>query len=403
MGSNGAYKVPNGIFLLKRNEYNQNMIRTFIRKIREKRFSYEPLVKVELNGEQLIKNFRTFNEMRPEVRVAPVLKSNAYGHGLLLIGKKLDKEKPPFFVVDSYHEAIMLKNEDVRSDVLVLGYTSPQNILSTRRDDVVFGLTTIDQIEELSKSLKQRRRFHLKIDTEMHRQGILESDISRAVQLIKKNPFIVLDGICSHFADADVKDSEFTKKQIEKWNNVVELMKREFPNLKYIHTEATAGTQYGKLIRANVLRVGLGIYGIDSAKRNDLPIQPILRMESVIAGIKKIKEGDYVGYNATFSADREMTIAVVPVGYFEGVDRRLSNKGFFKMKGEYCAVVGRVSMNMTSVDISSIKGAKEGDSIEVISGNSSDKNSVESMAEACGAISYEILVGIPEKIRRAWK
>ncbi|MEW6617286.1 MAG: alanine racemase [Patescibacteria group bacterium] len=379
------------------------MIRAFMRKIREKRFSYEPLVRVELDGEQLIKNFQIFDTMRPGVRVAPVLKSNAYGHGLLLIGKKLDKEKPPFLVVDSYHEAIMLKNERVRSDILVLGYTFPQNILCAQRDDVIFGITTIDQIEELTKSLKRKKRFHLKIDTGMHRQGILESDISRAVQLIKKNPFVVLDGICSHFADADTKDSEITKEQIERWNAIVELMKKEFPDLKYIHTEATAGTQYGKLIHANVLRVGLGIYGIDSAKRKDLPIQPILRMESVIAGIKKIKEGDYVGYNATFSADREMTIAVVPVGYFEGVDRRLSNKGFFKMKGEYCAVVGRVSMNMTSINISSIKGAKEGDLIEVISSNSSDKNSVESMAEACGAISYEILVGIPEKIRRVWK
>lgn len=379
------------------------MIRAFIRKVREKRFSYEPLVKVEVDGEQLIKNFRVFNEMRPGVRVAPVLKSNAYGHGLLLIGKKLDKEKPPFLVVDSYHEAIILKNEGVHSDILVLGYTFPQNILHAQRDDVIFGITTIDQIEELTKLLKQKKRFHLKIDTGMHRQGILENEISHAIQLIKKNPHIILDGICSHFADADTKDSEITKEQIEKWNAVVELMKKEFPDLKYIHTEATAGTQYGKLIHANVLRVGLGIYGIDSAKRKDLPIKPILRMESVIAGIKKIKEGDYVGYNATFCADREMTIAIVPVGYFEGVDRRLSNKGFFKMKGEYCAVVGRVNMNMTSINISSIEGAKEGDVIEVISSNSGDKNSVESMAEACGAISYEIVVGIPEKIRRVWK
>jgi alanine racemase len=379
------------------------MIRKILRKIREKRFSYEPLVRVELDGEQLIRNFRVFNDMRIGVRVAPVLKSNAYGHGLLLIGKKLDKEKPPFLVVDSYHEAIMLKNEGVRSDILVLGYTFPQNILNAQRDDVIFGITTMDQIEELTKSLKQKKRFHLKIDTGMHRQGILENEISYAAQLIKKNPHIILDGICSHFADADTKDSEITKEQIERWNVIVELMKNEFPNLKYIHTEATAGTQYGEFIHANVMRVGLGIYGIDSAKRGGLSIKPILRMKSVIAGIKKIKRGDYVGYNATFSADREMTIAIVPVGYFEGVDRRLSNKGFFKMKGEYCAVVGQVNMNMTSVDVSSLKEVKEGDDIEVISSNPDDKNSIESMAEVCGTIPYEILVGIPEKIRREWK
>jgi len=379
------------------------MIRKLIRKLRERRFLYEPLVKVELDGEQLIKNFRVFDTIRPDVRVAPVLKSNAYGHGLFLVGKKLDKERPLFFVVDSYHEAIMLKNEGVRSDVLVLGYTFPQNILNAHRNDVIFGLTTIDQIEELSKSLKQKKRFHLKIDTGMHRQGIMECDIPRAVRLIKENHNIVLEGVCSHFADADTKDSEFTKKQIERWNGVVELMKKEFLNLKYMHMEATAGTQYGNLIHANVLRVGLGIYGIDSAKREDFPIKPVLQMESVIAGIKRIQKGEYVGYNATFCADREMTIAVVPVGYFEGVDRRLSNKGFFKMKGEYCPIVGRVNMNMTSVDISHVQGVKEGDVVEVISSNPSDKNSVESIANECGILPYEILVGIPEKIRRGWK
>jgi len=379
------------------------MIRKLIRKLREKRFSYEPLVKVELDSEQLIKNFRVFNEMRSGVRVAPVLKSNAYGHGLLLIGKKLDKEKPPFFVVDSYHEAIMLKNEGVHSDVLVLGYTSPQNILNTHKDDVVFGITTIDQIEELTKSLKRKKRFHLKIDTGMHRQGILESDISRAVQLIKKNPYFILEGICSHFADADTKDSEITKEQIKRWNAIIELMKREFPNLKYIHTEATAGTQYGSFIHANVLRVGLGIYGIDSAKRKDLPIQPILRMESVIAGIKKILPGECVGYNATFCAQQETVVATVPVGYFEGIDRRLSNVGFFKVGGEYCPIVGRVNMNMTSIDISRIRDIHEGDVVEVISDVIDDKNSISSMAETCGMIPYELLVGIPEKIRRVWK
>ncbi len=379
------------------------MIRTLIRKLREKKFSYEPLVKVELDGDRLIKNFRVFNTMRPGVCVAPVLKSNAYGHGLLLVGKKLDNEHPPFFVVDSYHEAVILKNEGIYSDILILGYTFPQNILNARRNDVVFGLTSIGQIEELSKSLKQKKRFHLKIDTGMHRQGISIDDLLRAVRLIKKNPYMLLEGICSHFADADIKNSEPTKKQIERWNNIVASMKKEFPNLKYMHTEATAGTQYGNLIHANVLRVGLGIYGIDSAKRNDLSIAPILRMESVVAGIRKIQKGECVGYNATFCADREMTVAVVPVGYFEGVDRRLSNKGFFKIKEKYCPVIGRVSMNMTSVDVSHIYDVKEKDIIEIISSNPGNKNSIESIANECGILPYEILVGIPEKIRRVWK
>lgn len=379
------------------------MIRALIRKIREKKFSYEPLVKIILDGAQLTKNFRTFVSLREGLRIAPVLKSNAYGHGLLIVGKKLDTEHPPFFVVDSYHEALMLKNEGIRSDVLVLGYTSPQNILNAKRGDVVFGITTMVQLEEISRSLRQKMRFHLKVDTGMHRQGIMQNELNDAISFIKKNPYIVLEGICSHFADADVNESEITKKQIEIWNTIVETIKGKFSGLLYTHVEATAGTQYGGLIRANVARVGLGTYGIDSAKRDHLDIAPVMRMESIIAGVKKILPGECVGYNATFCAQQETVVATVPVGYFEGIDRRLSNAGFFKVKGEYCPIVGRVNMNMTSIDVSRIKDIREGDTVEVVSNVPGDKNSVQSMAEICGTIPYEILVGIPERIRRVWK
>ncbi len=376
------------------------MIRKIIRKLREKRFNYEPLVKIVLDGDRIVKNFRAFQSLRSGTQVAPVLKSNAYGHGLLLVGKKLDKEKPPFFVVDSYHEALMLKNEGIKSDILVLGYTFPKNILNAKRNDIVFGINTWEQLQEIAGTLSNTKRFHLKIDTGMHRQGILIENLDRAIQLILKNPHIVLEGVCSHFADADVSGSEITRAQISLWNDVVGKIKNTFPNILYSHIEATAGTRYGNAVQGNVVRVGLGIYGIDNGEKRNINISPVLRMESIVVGIKNLRKGECVGYNATFCADRDMTIATVPVGYFEGVDRRLSQKGFFKIKNIYCPIIGRVNMNMTSVDISGVEGVKEGDSVEIVSDMAGDKNSIESMARVCETIPYDILVGIPERIRR---
>lgn len=376
------------------------MIRKIIRKLREKRFNYEPLVKIVLDGDRIVKNFRAFQSLRSGTQVAPVLKSNAYGHGLLLVGKKLDKEKPPFFVVDSYHEALMLKNEGIKSDILVLGYTFPKNILNAKRNDIVFGINTWEQLQEIAGTLSNTKRFHLKIDTGMHRQGILIENLDRAIQLILKNPHIVLEGACSHFADADVSGSEITRAQISLWNDVVGKIKNTFPNILYSHIEATAGTRYGNAVQGNVVRVGLGIYGIDNGEKRNINISPVLRMESIVVGIKNLRKGECVGYNATFCADRDMTIATVPVGYFEGVDRRLSQKGFFKIKNIYCPIIGRVNMNMTSVDISGVEGVKEGDSVEIVSDMAGDKNSIESMARVCETIPYDILVGIPERIRR---
>ena len=377
-------------------------LKNLFRNIRSKRFLYEPLVKIVLDEKALIHNYALFNTIQPGLCVAPVLKSNAYGHGLIMIAQKLDKESVPFFVVDSYYEALILKNEGIKSDVLVIGYTRPEIIQSAKQKGVVFTIVSFDQLKEIMNTCVKPTRFHIKIDTGMHRQGISIHTIREAISCIHKNKNIHMEGVCSHLADADTKNSPYTKKQIEVWNEWSEYLQKEFPTLRYAHVEATAGTLSACMIHANVARVGLGLYGIDAVSENARALHPVLSMESIVVGIKELQKGGCVGYNATFCAPTDMMIGVVPAGYFEGIPRELSNKGFVKIHGIYCPIIGRVSMNMMSVDVSQVPGVQEGDLVEIISPHTSDKNSIVSITYA-PHIPYETLVHIPEKIRRVWK
>jgi alanine racemase len=159
----------------------------------------------------------------------------------------------------------------------------------------------------------------------------------------------------------------------------------------------------GDVNAGNVLRIGIGLYGIDSVQWRNLSLLPVLSMESIVVGIKNLKKGECVGYTQTYCAPHDMKIATVPVGYYEGVDRRLSNKGYIYVRDSACAIVGRVSMNMVSIDVSDVLDIKEGDRVEIISAKTDRKNSVVFMALLCETIPYEIVVRIPEKIKRVWK
>ncbi len=373
-----------------------NILRTI-----KKNFSnYRPSVEVLISRKNLLHNLNAYQEKYPEISFAPVLKSNAYGHGLIEVGRILEKERVAFFVLDSLFEANALRQDGIQTPVLVIGYVSPENIFGSRLSNVAFTITSLEQLREIAEGLKKRKTFHIKIDTGMHRQGILPREIESAMEIIASNKFINLEGVCSHLADADDEDESFTKLQIKQWQNVVESFKRNFENIKFFHLSATAGTQYAQQAFCNVGRLGLGLYGINTAPLAKLDLKPVLQMRSVISSVKTIPAGEYVGYNNTYKTETERKIATVPVGYFEGVDRRLSNVGFFTVGDKACPIVGRVSMNITSIDVTGVPEVKLGDLVVVLGNEPEKENSVENMAKMANTIPYEILVHIPQHLRR---
>ena len=375
------------------------LARALLRKLRKGRFSYTPLVEVRVSRGALLHNLRAFWSIKSGLAIAPVLKSNAYGHGLIEVANIVDDANVPFLCVDSYFEALVPRNEGIRSPILIIGYTPLDTILKNQLKNIAFAIISSDELYRLAKNARVPVTIHLKIDTGMHRHGVKESGVNEALGLIKANPRIKLQGIYTHLADADTPESAHASKQIGVWNEIVQRFRESFANLAYYHCAASAGGHLSNNIDANVLRLGIGLYGMNVSP-SPLQLQPALEMITRITSTRTLKKGEAVGYNATFTAPRDMAIASIPVGYYEGVDRRLSNKGAVMIRNTPCPIVGRVSMNITSVDVSHLPDVKLDEPVVVISRRASDPNSVENIARACETIPYEILVHIPAHLRR---
>jgi len=375
------------------------IIRNSFRKLRQSRFIYDSLIDVLVYEKEIIHNFNFFRNQSPQLEIAPVLKSNAYGHGLVTVASILEGLKPPFFCVDSFFEALILRNEGIKTPIAILGYTPFTNVINCKLKDIAFSVLSLAELKRLARTIDSPLTIHLKIDTGMHRHGVSLDDISEAISLIRSNSNIKIEGIYTHLADADSDRPVNTKRQIETWNKIAQRLSDEFPSLIYIHCAATAGMKYNTSITANTMRVGRGLYGIQSldAKQD---IRPALEMKSKISSLRAIKAGESIGYNATFTAQHDMRIATIPVGYTEGLDRRLSNKGFVTIRGQQCPIVGRISMNISSIDVSALPEVDLDDEVLVISRDPVMTNSVEYMAWLCETIGYDILVHIPAHLRR---
>jgi alanine racemase len=372
----------------------------YAKQIKRSLWPYTPSVEILISQKNLPHNLHQFQQRYPNLQFAPVLKSNAYGHGLSLIASVLDKETIAFFAVDSLFEAKVLRNDGIRSPILVIGFVTPENIAQNTVKDVAFTLTSLEQVEMVAKICTKKTKIHLKVDTGLSRQGLMPEQLEAAIALIQQARHLELEGLCSHFADADNPDARLSEQQIRVWQSVVWQVKQAFPLIKYLHMAASAGTTLSHTFENNVGRLGIGLYGYNRSVFHDLNLKPALTMRSVVGSVKTVPAGSLIGYGGTYKAKKPMKLATIPVGYYEGIDRRLSNKGFVQINGQACPIVGRVSMNITTVDVSAIPEIQLGDPVTIISDNPDDPNSIESMAETAATISHEILIHLPQSLRR---
>ncbi len=372
---------------------------SWLRRTRKRFSKHEPLISVYISRERLLHNLKTFQQECPRQQIAPVLKSNAYGHGLVEVAQILDDQNIVFFTLDSLHEAVTLRQENIHSPILIIGYTPVSNMMNARVRNIAFTITSLSQLKEIAAS-SGKFRIHVKLDTGMHRQGLLESEWKEAQNILSSNAHITLEGICSHFADADNIDEAFTTDQKALWEKAVTLWRSYNSRIRYFHIAATAGSRFASHTTGNVVRIGLGLYGVDAVPHIKREVLPVLRIETILSGVKTLKTGDAIGYNATFHAQKPMTIATIPMGYFEGIDRRLSNKGAVLVHGVLCPIVGRVSMNITTIDVSNVPHVARNDRAVVLSSERQDLNSVANIARTADTIPWEILVHIPQHLRR---
>ncbi|MES2470711.1 MAG: alanine racemase [Patescibacteria group bacterium] len=378
-------------------------IKNLIRRNRQPKYS--PLIGVYISKSAILHNYEQFKKLSNKP-VAPVLKSNAYGHGLIEVATIIEETKPPFIVIDSLFEAHALRNNGIKSKLFIIGYTRPSDISKAALQNVSFAITSIEALKEICEYKNHNISIHLKIDTGMHRQGVLINQVDECIAMITSSKHISLQGICSHLADADTDNSAHTESQITAWNSLVKKFKSlssSFPSLVHFHVSNSAGHAHEKKIDSTVSRLGIGLYGLDSSdtiKKENIILKPALTMSTVISSVKTLKKNGLVGYNGTFEAPQDLTIATIPMGYFEGIDRRLSSKGFVYIKNTPCPIIGRVSMNITTIDVSAVPNVSLNDNVDVISPDNTRQNSIVAIARLCQTIPYEIAVHIPSHLRR---
>jgi len=371
----------------------------------------DTLNRVEISKSAIINNYQVYQQNNPNFCIFPVLKSNAYGHGLEQVVDILSDIKPEYICVDSYYEYLRIKSVNSRQKVLIIGYTKPNNY---KLFDFKYLAITVYDLESLKVlgDLNQKINIHLKIDTGMNRQGIFVDELPKFLSELKKYQKLNLEGVLSHFADADTPDSDYTLEQVKLFKNGLELVKKFGFSPKFIHIFNSAGGLSIDDTAFNSLRLGIGLYGYSPLLPNDLnfkkskKLKPCLRLISTIAQTKNIKKGTKISYNLTYEAEKNEKIAIIPAGYYEGIDRRLSNIGNFSYNSPQnghiehkIPILGRVCMNLTVCDITNLS-LKSGDELILIDNNQNSVNSVENIAKLCNTIPYVVTTKLAESIRR---
>lgn len=364
---------------------------------------------VEINTKAIAANYKLFRScLKPGCRLMSVVKSNAYGHDIVSFSQCMEALGVDWFGVDSFEEAMRLRKNSITKPILVLGYTLPHNYEKAAENNISLALTHFEFLDVIQKKpLSKRLSVHVKVDTGLHRQGFHWEDAKRLVEELMKTPSIKVEGLYTHFAEAENPKSSFTKEQIEQFHKWKKLFEAEgFTPIH--HAAGTAGMLISNDAHFDMVRVGIGMYGlwpsIDTKKKcKGKKLTPVLTWRALLSDVKKVPQGGTIGYDRTFTAPHDMIIAVCPIGYSDGLPRSLSNKGQVLVNGKRAAIVGRVSMDMITVDVTHIKGVKPGDDVHIIGGRGKEALSADDQAEAANTISYEFVTRINPEIPRLYK
>lgn len=366
------------------------------------RKNYQTLNKIEISRANLLHNYHYLSSLSKKIKIAPVIKSDGYGHGIANVAKILESLDTPFLCVDSLFEAYQLQKARVKTKILVMGYTNPENfkIKKLSFSFAIFDLETAKILNQFQSDCN----IHIFIDTGMHREGVTLEELPQFLDQNRKLTNLKIEGLMSHLASSESKNDPLFTKQIKEFKKAKEICKQFGINPKWYHIAAT-----GSLINpqtrpiigsvSNLARAGLALYGFSSSTF-DKNLRPALKLTTKIVQIKKVLKGERIGYDGTFTAKTNMTIAVLPTGYYDGVDRRLSNKGIFLVNNKSCQILGKVSMNINIIDVSNIPNAKVGQEVIVYSPDLKDKNSIVESAKICKTIPYDLLVNLAETTKR---
>ncbi len=366
---------------------------------------------IEIDKKAIAENYKTFRKLAGvNCSLMAVVKSNAYGHGLIVFSKAAEKQGVDWFGADSIVEALALRKNGIKKPILVLGHTLPERINEAALANIGLTISNHIALRALGKLKNNFPKIHLKIDTGMHRQGFYVENLPDVISFLKsKLPQVKIEGIYTHFAAA--KNPAFpsnTSHQIEEFKKAASIVESAgFKPIK--HAAATSGAVAFPESHFDMVRIGIGLYGLwpsteaKLAFSDKIKLAPVLSWRTIIGEIKEVKKGGRVGYDFTEKLNRNSRIAILPVGYWHGYPRALSSVGRVLIGGKRAKVLGRVSMDMTAVDVTDINNAKVGDVVTLIGRDGKDRITAEELAELSGTINYELITRINPLIERVYK
>lgn len=342
------------------------------------------------------------NYVGNNVKLAPVIKANAYGIGTERLKDIIERKNIDIVVVATLEEGIRLRDKGFKMQILLLNELLPYESVEAVKNDLTIGLSDIyvlNALNDIACKYNKKVKVHLEVDTGMGRVGIKPEDAISFCEKAKKLKNIELEGIYTHFAVADT-DEDYTNEQIKIFNNVINNLENKNFKFKYIHSSASSGILNFKEAKFNMVRPGIIMYGYmpNDEMKNKLDLKPVTKLVSHIVFVKEIEKGISISYGRTYIAKNKRKIATIPLGYADGIKRVLSNNGRVYINGKYAKIVGNICMDNFMVDITDID-AEVGDEVYIWD---NENISIEEIAKLCSTINYEILCTISSRVKRVY-
>lgn len=351
---------------------------------------------LEINKKAILQNIKNFRKLVGEnILIMPVIKGNAYGHGFLEIAKIVESQDDVdrICVVNLDEAVLLIKSKIKKKQILILSFFEKDDVKVTlaAKNKVVFPVYSLENakyLNQIGKKSKEKINVAVKIDTGASRVGVLAKEALDFIKKINRFSNLQISDIYSHFASSE-EENEQTEKQLKEFNLVLDLLKKNNINIPIKHMACSAATVVHKNSRFNAIRLGISLYGLNPAEntKGKIKLTPALSWYTKIIQVKNVSKNTKIGYGGTYVTKKDTRIAVLPVGYFDGYDRGLSNKSFVEIRGKKYPVAGRICMNLTMVDIGLDNKIKAGDKAVLIG----KLVSAYDLAKCAETINYEII------------
>jgi len=363
--------------------------------------------RAEIDLGALTYNFRLLADRAAPRETVAVVKADAYGHGAVACARTLEAAGTRWLGVATAEEGIALREAGVLARIIVLnGLFTGQADACLRHDltPVVYRLATIEELNVAARSRPDPVRVHLKVDTGMGRVGIPDPEMPAFAAELKRFPHVEIEGLLTHLADADLADQAYSERQVVRFEAAATALLAAGHPVRLRHFANSAATAVGLAGAADLVRPGILLYGARPAREfdPDLPLRPVMRLVTEAVFVKRVPAGTPLSYGRTFVTARESVIATLPIGYADGLSRKLSNRGQVLARGRRLPIVGRVCMDLTLVDATEIPDFKVGEEVVLIGSQGGGRIDVEDVADWAETIGYEVLCAISCRVPRVY-